>query len=85
MILSGSTEISFNIDSVPDVPQYLMIDIGSSGGKIYYAFEKSGSFYVGHDNMYEISRETFNELMQYIYKNEIKDEAIVSLESDTCF
>lgn len=72
LILSGSPEISFCMDSVPDVPRYLIIDIGSSGDKIYYTFEKGGSYYVGHDNMYEISRGTFDELMQYIYKNEIQ-------------
>jgi len=74
LILSGSPEISFKINGVPDTSQYLIIDIGSFGDKIYYAFENGGSYYVGHDNMYEISRETFDELIQYVYKNEIKDE-----------
>ena len=71
LILSGSPEISFTINGVPDVPQYLIIDIGSFGDKIYYTFEKDGRCYVGRDNMYEISRETFDELMKYLYKNEI--------------
>ena len=71
LILSGSPEISFTINGVPDVPRYLIIDIGSFGDKIYYTFEKDGRCYVGRDNMYEISRETFDELMKYLYKNEI--------------
>ena len=33
---------------------------------------------VGHDNIYEISGETFDELMQYVYKDEIKKDELIS-------
>ena len=59
---------------MPDTSQYLIIDSGSFGDKIYYAFERDGSYYVGQDNMHEITREHFDELIQYVYKDEIKDE-----------
>jgi beta-lactamase regulating signal transducer with metallopeptidase domain len=78
LILSGSPEASFEINGLPDTPQYLIIDIGSFGDKIYYTFEKDGRYYVGNDNMHEISGETFDELMQYVYKDEIKKDELIS-------
>ena len=76
LILSGSPDSSLRINGVPDSSRYLKIDIGSLGNKIYYTFEKDGSYYVGHDDMHEISRETFEELMQYVYKSEIIDKQV---------
>ena len=75
LLLSGSSESAFQIDGAPDVSRYLVIDIGALGDKIYYAFEMDGSCYAGQDHMYEITRETFDELFQYVYKNEITEDS----------
>lgn len=71
LILSGSPDSSLRIDSVSDSLRYLKIEIGSFGDKTYYAFEKDGKYYVGNDNMHGITHQTFDELMQYVYKKEI--------------
>ena len=76
LILSGSPDSSLRINGVPESLRYLKIDIGSLGDKIYYTIEKDGKYYVGNDNMYEITRQTFDELMQYVYKNEITDKQV---------
>ncbi len=73
LILSGRAAGRPSISDVPDSSGYLKIDIGAGEEKIYYAFEKDGKCYIEkpYDTVYEISRETFGELLQYVYKNEI--------------
>lgn len=74
LILSGSPESTLKMNGVLDSARYLIIDIGSSGDKVYYVLEQDGKYYVGNDDMHEISRETFDELNQYVDKNEIADD-----------
>ena len=81
LLLSGDDPVgSPSINDVPGASRYLKIDMGSGGDTIYYAYEKAGRCYVEkpYGSIYEIYRETFDELMQYIGKNEIIEEHIPS-------
>ncbi|MEL7568411.1 MAG: DUF5301 domain-containing protein [Dehalobacterium sp.] len=73
LILSGSTTGRPSVNDIPEVPRYLKIDLGADGEKIYYTFEENGKCYIENPyiEIYEISRETFDELIQYVYKGEI--------------
>ena len=73
LILSGSHDGEQSVNDVPNVYRYLKIDIGSSGDKLYYTYERYGKCYIEkpYGTIYEISRDTYDELMQYLYKKEI--------------
>ncbi|QHQ61416.1 hypothetical protein Ana3638_12040 [Anaerocolumna sedimenticola] len=73
LILSGSYTLSPSLNDTPNASRYLKIDIGSGGDKIYYTYEKGGNYYIEkpYDSIYKVSRETFNELNEYLYKEEI--------------
>lgn len=82
LILSGEDSGIQSVNDVPYASRYLKIDIGADNSKVYYTYERNGKCYIEkpYVSIYEISRETFDQLMQYVYKGEIpkktRDEII---------
>ncbi|WMJ89323.1 DUF5301 domain-containing protein [Anaerocolumna sp. MB42-C2] len=77
-ILSGAPTLKRNKNDffdTPNVSRYLKIKIGLGDDKfnIYYAYKKNEKYYIEnpYDSIYEVSRETFDTLNEYLYKDEI--------------
>lgn len=77
LILTGNDSGIQSVNDVPYASRFLRIDIGADGSKVYYTYEKNGKCYIERPyiSIYEISRKTFNELMQYVDKKELPKRA----------
>ena len=61
----------------PDAEEFLRVEIGEEGFRVYFVYQKDGKFYVEHPMDYrsQIPQETYDSLMGYLDKKELPNKS----------
>jgi beta-lactamase regulating signal transducer with metallopeptidase domain len=76
-LLLNSYDEEKSTSPYPDTEEFLRVEIGGGGFRVYFVYQKDGKFYVEHPMDYrsQISQETYNSLMAYLDKKELPNKS----------
>ncbi len=76
-LLLNSYDTEKSTSQFPDAEEFLRVEIGEGGFRVYFVYQEDGKYYVEHPMDYrsQISQQTYDSLMGYLDKKELPNKS----------